>query len=241
MRTLFLLFFVLVPTLLYAKAELPQNLSAKERVRTLEILGYGSAPKLVSNPYPLGGYSGVDIGFSADFIPLKDLSRLGNGTDDDGQMVFHTLSVGKGLFYNVDGYIYFTPFNQYEDLQSFGAQIKWAFYEMRAAPIAFSMTVYGGGANFSNILDVSTLGGDLMATLMTDWLAFYVGIGSVRAIGRFVGGVDGLTDSATDTTDDVLRGHSFIGLQLQYSKFYIAGQVDIYTDTFYGAKLGVRF
>lgn len=241
MRALFILFLILFFHVAQASRELPKNLNPQERVRALEVLGYGSAPKLISNTYPLGGYTGIDIGYSADFIPLKDLSRLGSGSDDDTQMVFNTLSIGKGLFYNVDGYIYFTPFNQHNDLQSFGAQIKWAFYEMTSAPIAFSVSAYGGGANFSNVMGVSTLGGDILATVMTDWLSFYLGVGSVRAIGRFVGGTDGITNVVEDSVEDILRGHSFLGVQLQYSRFYIAGQVDIYTDTFYGAKIGLRF
>lgn len=241
MRLLVFIFCFLFSLFATAKVDLPRNLSSADRHRAVQVLGYGSAPKLISSPYPLGGYKGVEVAVSTEIISLKELAKLGSGSNNDGRMTFNTLSLGKGLFYNVDGYVYFTPFNQNGDVQTYGAQLKWAFYEMKGLPVAFSFMVYGGGANFSNVLDVATLGGDFIVTLTTDLFSVYGGLGNVRAIGKFVGGPAGLTDSATEVTEDIANGHTFLGIHFQYSQFFVAGQVDIYSDTFYGIKVGMRF
>nr|WP_295904812.1 hypothetical protein [uncultured Bdellovibrio sp.] len=224
-----------------ANTALPKNLNKEDRIRVLQILGLGSASKILDNPYPLGGYSGVEIGVSSEFIPVEDLASLGSKTTDKGEYNYYTLTLGKGLYYNIDTHVYFTPFGQNEDIQSYGAQVRWGFYEAHFFPLTLTAMIYGGGANFSNLINVSTLGGDVIATVAMDNVAIYVGAGQVRAIGRFIGGADGITDNQTTVEEDILEGHSVFGINVDIAKMFIALQIDRYNDSIYSGKLGFRF
>ena len=42
----------------------PSQLNRSEQIRTLQILGIASSSKIIGNPYPLGGNSGIEISMS---------------------------------------------------------------------------------------------------------------------------------------------------------------------------------
>ncbi|HWU43177.1 MAG TPA: hypothetical protein VN132_07060, partial [Bdellovibrio sp.] len=175
--------------------KLPKGLSPSDQKRALEILGFGTASKILDNPYPLGGYTGFEVGLTSEFIPVEDLANLGNKTSDSGEFNYYTLTLGKGFYYNVDALLYFTPAIQSQKVQNFGGQLRWGFYEASFFPISFSAIIYAGGANFSNLINVTTTGLDLVATVAIDNVAIYFGEGRVRAQGTFIGGADGITAS----------------------------------------------
>jgi hypothetical protein len=225
----------------YAAKNLPKNLTPAEQNRTLEILGFGSASKILNNPYPLGGYSGIELGLSTEYIPVDDLATLGSGTTEHGEFNYYTLTLGKGLYYNVDTYVYFTPSVQGEDFQNFGAQVRWGFYEFKFFPLSLSAVLYGGGANFSNLINISTFGADLIATVNMDNVAIYAGGGSIRAVGKFIGGAAGITASQDTEEQDLVEVHSVFGINIGLAKMFIAMEIDRYTDTVYSGKLGFRF
>lgn len=220
---------------------LPVNLSESDRIRVLEVLGFGSAPKILDKPYPLGGYTGIEVGISSEFIPVEDLASLGNKTSERGELNYYTLSFGKGLYYNVDTYLYFTPFLQNEKVQTYGGQLRWGFYETIYFPISFSAVFFAGGANFSNLFNVTTVGVDLIATVAMDNVAIYFGGGRARAVGRFIGGTDGITDTQETEKQDTTENHAVFGLNIDISKMFVAFEVDRYADSNYSAKLGYRF
>ncbi|MGZ3770760.1 MAG: hypothetical protein ACXVCP_06210 [Bdellovibrio sp.] len=224
-----------------AATALPKNLNQADRVRALQILGLGSAPKLLDNPYPLGGYSGVEIGLSSEFISLQDLASLGSRTSDNGELSFYNFSLGKGLYYNVDTFIYFTPYLQSEKIQFYGGQLRWGFYESPHFPLTFSASFYFGGANFSNLINVTTVGADIIATVNMENVAVYFGGGRVRAVGKFSGGADGVTNTGETEGQDILESHTVFGLNVDISKAFLAFEVDRYLDSNYSAKLGYRF
>jgi hypothetical protein len=225
----------------FALKDLPRNLSAADQGRALEILGFGSASKILNNPYPLGGYKGIEVGITTEFIPIEDLSSLGNGATEHGEFNYYTLTLGKGLYYNIDTYLYFTPAVQGEDFQNFGAQVRWGFYEFAFFPLSFSAILYGGGANFSNLINISTFGADLVATVNMDNVAIYAGGGTIRAVGTFIGGPSGITADQETTQQDLLEAHTVFGINISLAKMFVAMEIDRYTDTVYSGKLGVRF
>ncbi|UYL10016.1 hypothetical protein B9G69_005425 [Bdellovibrio sp. SKB1291214] len=225
----------------HAKTELPRNLSDMDQIRTLEILGYGTASKVLGDPYPLGGYSGVELGVSTQFIPVSDLSNLGNKTEDNGELSYYTLTLGKGLYYNIDAFVYFTPSLQSEEMQNFGGQLRWGFYEASFFPISFSALLYAGGANFQNLVNITTTGWDVIGTVNMENVAVYFGAGRVRAQGNFIGGPGGITASGQTEAHDISENHTFFGVNVEISKAFIALEVDRYTDSVYGGKLGYRF
>ena len=79
---------LLLSSVSMATTRLPKQLDREDQSRALEILGFGSTAKTLDNPYPLGGYSGVEIGISSEFIPVDDLATLGDGNGDDGEYNF---------------------------------------------------------------------------------------------------------------------------------------------------------
>lgn len=240
-RTLvfFLLYFVAFAA--SAATILPVNLNKSDRTRALQILGFGSAAKILDNPYPLGGYSGLEVGLSSEFIPMEDLAALGDGTTDSGEFSFYTLTFAKGLYNNVDVHVYFTPLIQNEDLESFGGQLRWGFFESISFPLSLTAVISAGAANFSNLVNISTLGADLVATVAMEDVALYVGVGRTRALGTFIGGPDGVTDTGETIYEDVIEDHTLFGINIEISKMFLALQIDRYADTVYSGKLGFRF
>ncbi|NUN04391.1 MAG: hypothetical protein HUU57_01400 [Bdellovibrio sp.] len=241
LRLICILCMIFSNAYVHAETALPRNLSKEDRQRALQILGFGSAAKVLDNPYPLGGYTGIELGVASEFIPVEDLASLGSKTTDKGEYNYYTLTFGKGLYYNVDMHAYFTPFGQAEKMQSYGAQIRWGFYELSFFPLSFTAMVYGGGANFANLINITTLGLDILATVAMDNVAVYAGVGQTRAIGKFIGGVDGITDTQETYEEDILEGHSVFGISVDISKVFIALQIDRYKDSVYSGKIGYRF
>lgn len=225
----------------WSATSLPKGLDSADRTRALEILGFGSAPKILDNPYPLGGYSGIEVGLSSEYIPLEDLATLGTTSKDKGEFNFYTLSFAKGLYYNVDFHVHFTPFSQDEDIQAFGGQLRWGFFEASFFPLSLSTVVFAGGANFSNLINISTLGADVVGTVNFDNVAIFFGGGRVRAIGKFIGGSGGITDNQETESKDIMETHSIFGINIDISKMFVALQIDRYTDSVYSGKIGFRF
>ncbi len=236
-----LVFILLSMQSAQAATVLPKNLNAADQQRALQILGYGSAPKVLDNPYPLGGYSGVEIGLSSEFIPIEDLSNLGSQSSDGGELNYYTLSFGKGLYYNIDTHVYFTPMMQDEDVLAYGAQVRWGFYEASFFPLTLTALVYGGGANFSNLINFNTLGLDVIASVNINKVALYAGMGRVRVMGTFIGGAGGVTDNTETVKRDEAEDHSVFGVSVDFKKMFLALQVDRYTDSNYSGKIGFRF
>lgn len=228
-------------SLSWAATVLPKNLNAADRVRAVEILGFGSAPKVLDNPYPLGGSSGIEVGLSTEYIPLTDLATLGNTSKDKGELNFYNLSFAKGLYYNVDVHVNFTPFFQEESVQSFGSQLRWGFYEASFFPLTLSAVLYAGGSNFSNLINITTLGANILGTVNFDNVAIYFGSGRVRAIGKFIGGPEGITDDQQTTVEDIMETHTIFGLNIDMSKMFVSLEIDRYADSFYSGKIGFRF
>lgn len=228
-------------TISLAATPLPRNLNEVERVRALQILGFGSAPKTLDNPYPLGGYTGVEIGLSSEFISMEDLSALGSTTSSKSDLNFYNLSFGKGLYRNVDTFVYFTPYMQNERVQTYGGQLRWGFYEAGFFPLSVTANFFVGGANFSNLVNITTLGLDLLATVAMDNVAIYFGGGRVRAIGKFIGGPEGITNTQETETHDIIESHTVFGLNVDVSSLFFAFEIDRYIDSNYSGKLGYRF
>ncbi|KYG62205.1 hypothetical protein [Bdellovibrio bacteriovorus] len=238
-RLIFILTFFTVCSAT-AAYDLPKNLNSGDRIRALEILGFGSASKILDNPYPLGGYAGIEVGIASEYIPTEDLATLGSETTDTGEINYLTLTFGKGLYYNVDTHVYFTPALG-DGIQTFGGQVRWGFYEASFFPLTLTAMISGGGANFSNLINVKTLGADVIASVAMDNVAIYFGGGRVRAIGTFIGGTDGITDDQNTVEEDIVENHTVFGINVDIAKFFLALQIDRYADSVYSGKLGYRF
>jgi len=220
---------------------LPNNLTSSERETTLGILGFGTASKLLSSPYPLGGFQGVEIGISSEFIPVADLASLGSKTAKRSDFNYYSVSLAKGLFYNVDILVQFIPIPQDESVSGYGAQVRWAFYETNFMPGALSLILHGSGTNFGNVLGTETSGADVVASVNMRDVSLFFGAGRARSVGSFAGGTGGVTDSGQTESADVFSMHTVFGITIKMSELFLSLEVDRFIQSSYAGKLGWRF
>ncbi|MEK7355008.1 MAG: hypothetical protein AAB250_01065, partial [Bdellovibrionota bacterium] len=132
---------------------IPANLSASDRVEALKIIGMGTSAKLLSDPYPLGGYDGLEMGLSIESLPTDDLGRLGNRlTAPQQDVAYPKLTIGKGVYNNIDIFIQFTPYTRQDELSQFGGIMRWGFYQAQFQPLSASILLHMNNGNVGNVL-----------------------------------------------------------------------------------------
>lgn len=225
-----------------AKVEIPTGLTRADRQETVRILGFATASKILSDPYPLGGYQGLELGMSVENIPVEDLGRLGNTlAAPQKDIAYPKFTIGKGLYDNLDFFVHFIPYSEKTEITQYGGLLRWGAYQAKFLPLNLSVLVNFNNANFSNVLTTRTIGVDLIGGINVDTVALFVGGGPVQSRGRFVGGAQGLTDSGTLESESVEGFHTVIGANVQISRAFVSAQIDRYMTTVYSAKLGLRF
>lgn len=240
MRSLWVLLFLLSGEV--GAVEIPRNLNRSDRQSALQVLGLGTSNKILTNPYPLGGYPGFEIGISYEFIALDDLSRLGDGTNQQDDLVYPRFSVGKGLYADVDIYFHFTPFSERSGLTDYGGFIKWTFYQAKFFPINLALIADGNISNIRDELVTDSIGVNLVNGVTVNNFSLYFGAGWVRSTGRFLGSPSSssLTDSKLIETEVINEFHSLVGLTFFFDEIFFATQIDRFRDPVYSAKLGLR-
>lgn len=240
-RLLLPVLLLLFPAFARAKLELPTGLSLQERRTVLEILGFGSGPKVLGDPYPLGGYSGVEISLSNEVIPTTELASLGNQADLQGETSFLQLHFAKGLYYNFDVFVTFAPMGQSEQISSFGGGGRWGFFEAEYLPITLSIQAAANSTSFQNKVNVSTQALDLIASLNVEDTVLYFGGGRIRASGIFHGGAAAITDTGLVESETVSDTRLLAGMAVKFSTVFVALEVDRVVQPNYAVKAGFRF
>lgn len=225
---------------LYA-LQIPQNLTPSDQKIAAEILGYGSISKTLSNPYPLGGYSGFDFGVSQELILTEDISSLGDEGEKSSELTYTQIYVGKGVYNNLDVYFHFTPFQQSENISNFGAIVKWGFHQLETVPVAFTLHAYSNMSQFYNLVKSQSVGFDIISSVQGKNLSLYFGLGRTNLYADFMGGSEGVTDSQETESVGLIQMHSVIGGAIQFDKLYLALEMSRFKDPSYGAKLGLRY
>jgi hypothetical protein len=253
MRILAFFLSILISVSAFASLRIPQNLNASDRRKALEILGLSSSAKILGDPYPLGGFSGVEIGYTAEVISTSELAVLGDKRNESQKETsFSLLTLGKGLYHNVDLFVQFSPFRQGEDISNFGGQVRWGFYQADYLPAHLSVVGFASSTNFQNQITTVSNGADLIVGFSVQDITLYTGVGFVRAAGTFMGGNAGVTAPDTDAsgtplttretkTEEVSSSHYVGGINVKFAKMFFAMQIDRYTQATYSAKLGFRF
>lgn len=216
-------------------------MSAADRQSVLKILGYGTSFKTSGDPYPLGGYMGFEIGVSYELLSTAQIAKLGSGTGVQGDTSVLNVTLGKGLFYDVDFYLNFSPLGQSEKFSSFGGAVRWGVLELEAMPVHFSVQAAANSASFQNKINTTTQNFDVIGGWNFQDLVFYGGIGVIRSSGQFIGGAAGVNDTADTVTEAVNEAHTFAGISVKYGEYFVAAQMDRATQTAYAVKLGVRY
>lgn len=224
-----------------AAIQIPNQLGAADRQALLRILGYGTSFKTSGDPYPLGGYMGFEIGVSYELLSTAPIAKLGSGTGIQGDTSLLNITVGKGLFYDVDFYLNFSPLGQVEKISSYGGALRWGIYELEDMPIHFSLQAAANTASFQNKINLTTQNFDLIGGWNFQDVVFFGGIGMIRSSGQFIGGAGGVNSTTETMTEAVHDTHSFAGISVKYGTYFLALQMDRATQTAYALKLGTRY
>lgn len=244
--------------------EIPKLLSSADRDEVIRILGLNSATKTLTNPYPLGGYAGFEIGYSLEFVNVRDLRRLGcqpgmagcpnTQLSDESEWRYSRVTIGKGLYDDVDIFISFMAPTGGVRAADYGANLRWSFYQAEFLPINLSLIVHGNQLRVNDTFSDRNLGAELMAGVNVDNFALYFGGGWIESKGTFIGGDPTCTapdctvgpgdsdlNASTQTVSNVVREtHTVVGFSLHYENLFAAAQVDRYRDAVYSLKLGLR-
>lgn len=227
-----------------AAITIPSNLSGQDRQSVTEILGLGTSSKLISDPYPLGGYSGVEIGLSMESLNTEDLGRLGATTRREKDFSYGKITVGKGLYNNIDLFLHFIPYTQNTGFSEYGGILRYCFYQAAFIPASFSLLVHANSTNIGNIFFSQSLGLELVSGLNVGNFAMYVGGGPVEAKGQFSRSITAPPEGqgvSRDESNNVTQFHTFAGGTFDLEPYFFALQIDQYTQAVYSGKLGVRF
>jgi hypothetical protein len=260
-----LLAICLLPAFAHA-LEIPKGLNSDDRDEVIRILGLNSASKALSNPYPLGGYSGFEVGYSVEFINVRDMRRLGcapgsagcpNTTlPDDTEWRYSRVTIGKGLYNDLDVFFSFIAPMGGVRVSDYGGMLRWSFYQAEFLPINLSLLVHGNQLNLSDTFMDRNVGSELMAGVNVDNFALYFGGGYLLSTGTFVGsaagacsapgctvnGSDpGLNPTTRTVSNTVHETHTVVGFSLHFENLFAAAQVDRYRDAVYSMKVGLRF
>lgn len=241
--------------------EIPRQLSSEDRRDVVRILGMNSATKILSNPYPLGGYSGLEVGYSVEFVNVRDLRRLGctpgalgcvnTRQSTENEWRYSRLTIGKGLYNDVDLFLHFIPPTGGVGVSDYGGAVRWSFFQAQFLPISASVLLHGNQLNLANDFINRNVGTELILGVNVNNFALYFGAGVVQATGTFLGGNSGngtvdpadtdLNPNSNTATYAVQENHSVVGFCLHHENLFAAAQVDRYDDAVYSMKIGVRF
>lgn len=239
-QSFFLLTFIF-SNLCLAGIQLPGALDSKARSAAIESLAYGSSSKLLSNPYPLGGYSGYELSLTSEFLPLGDVGKLGDKRGSSTDYAYYSLVLGKGLYQNFDVFFHFTPFPDPQGLTNFGGQLRWTYWESNYLPVSIGSVVHASISNIASLVNTRTTGADLIATIFSRDFVVFLGVGTARALGTFTGGAGGITDDQSAATVDLQQMHYVLGTSIQFGEFFVGLEMDRFAFSSYSAKVGFRF
>ncbi len=242
LRFLILCWLILHAAFASAAVRLPKDLTHSDRLKILEIVGFGASSKVLSDPYPLGGYAGLEVGYALENLPAEDIGRLGQGLPAPQQdITLSKITIGKGLYNNLDFFIQFTPYLHSDEVSQYGGIIRWGFYQGSDKPISLSALVHANTVNFSNQLTTHAYGVDLIGGVTVDSLAVFAGLGAIEARGTFMGGSSGVTDSGFVEREFTSGLHTVVGADIRIKKAFVSLQIDRYKLPVFSGKIGYRF
>lgn len=221
-------------------SKIPQQLDANDQITAARSLGYALSSRVLSNPYPLGGYHGFEFAMSNELIPWTDISRLGITTNSTGEFQVKHISFAKGLYNHIDVGMHFSLLPQDQAIESYGGQVRWTFFDFEHFPATLAVSAHASSANYENHIIAKNSSTDLLMSVYTSPLTLFLGVGLSRASVQFIGGANGIT---ADQKTSILKNnslHTFIGTNFEIDRTFIALQIDRYFETSYAIKLGYR-
>ena len=235
-----LILFLCIPAF---SSKLPRNLAKNELEEVASMLGFNTSTKLVSQPYPLGGFDGLEIAVSQEIIDIEEITALGDQSASEDSFSYNQVSIGKGLYRNWDIYVHFVPFSTANQISEYGGLIKWGFFEADYLPLSLAALGHMNTVNIEDDFINQSTGLDLLLAITANQFSLYFGGGYINSRSVF-------KQAILDTSDPDLSGdqykesfessHTFVGVDIKFGRFFIAGQIDRYKDPVYSFKAGLR-
>ncbi len=242
--------------------DIPKGLTDTDRLEIVRTLGLNTATKMLDNPYPLGGYSGFEVGYSIEYVNIRDIRRLGcvpgsagcanSSYSEESEWRYSRFTIGKGLYNDLDVFFHLIPPMGGVHAGDYGGALRWSFYQARFLPINVSAILHYDQLNYGDSFVNRNVGSELMVGVNVENFALYFGGGQVHASGTFIGGTcsahctfdssDPSYDKPSRTvTDRVISTHTVVGLSLHFENLFAAAEVDRYQDAVYSLKAGIRY
>lgn len=206
----------------------------------LQVMGPATSSTLLSSPYPLGGWEGFEIGLSKHYLPISYLSELDPALSEQKDYDYPLITVGKGLFHNIDLFLSIIPIINIESLNYFNTQLRYQFWKSQNNVFHLSGLLFAGTSTINNHLNMQNYGFDVVGTVILDRVSIFLGLGRLLNTGRFIGGSNGVTESQNTETERLSLPHQLIGIEWPFGRFFLAAEVDRYIIPHYSVKLGYR-
>jgi hypothetical protein len=234
---IFISILALLPVRAGAVISLPAGLSDGEQELVLQILGFGTSFRSVNNPYPLGGYSGLEMGVSIENVLTGDIGYFGSRAEVTRNMMYPRFHIGKGIFESIDLFFSFIPYSERTGVGIYSGALRWGFFQATFVPACFSLLLSASNTNVNNAFISQTMGVDLITGVNVDPFSFYVGAGTLYGQAQF----DRSITSDNSQKNQIGRSfHTMIGINFAIAELFTALQVDNYSSTTVSVKLGTR-
>lgn len=214
------------------------NLSDTDRKDVVRTLGYGSSLKTLGDPYPLGGFSGFELGIAVESIPTEDFTNYGDGTAGGKLLTYPVVSLGKGLYENVDLFVHFSMFGPENRVGVYGGLVRWGFFESDTLPLTLSLSLQSASNNFDNQITGEVFSAIFNLGLNFEESALYMGVGKVNAKADFV---KELTDSAIAESSSAEDLQFKLGGVYYFRPYFLSLEFNRYVVSHFSARVGLRF
>lgn len=249
-HALLLILFVSISS--FAKYNLPTNLDEHSQEIVARNFGFGTAAKMNGDPLPLGGYDGFQISLSRDYVDVSPLKGLSTDADQERYFTSSRITVGKGLFYDVDVFFQMTSpgilrLDNSNDFTNYGAIARKVFYDNEKLPFHVGALIHASISQYANSFGSNIYGIDLYAYTHFDKTAFFLGLGQARGIFTYVGknpansSGTSLINSTTDSKIDLMSGHTWAGLSHTWGHWVLSATAEDYFDPMYSVVISYNF
>lgn len=214
------------------------NLSESDRDKVLRTLGNSSSLKILGDPYPLGGYSGFELGLSIETVSTDSFVDLGDGSAGGKLLTYPVVSIGKGLYENLDLFVNFSLFGTENRVGTYGGILRWGFFESKTIPLTLSLSLQSLSNNFDNQITGELYGGMINVGLNFNNSSYYLGLGKVNAQAEFA---KEIVDSPNQEKAESSDTHFKVGAVWHFSPYFVSLELNRYYISHFTGKIGLRF
>ena len=236
MKKIFILAILLTTTPLYGKIEFP-DFTSDEIDRITKTLSPAVTPNPLSSLIPLGGYSGLELGLSVSLVDISPIPSLEKSLNEK-EFYFPRITLGKGLFHDVDIFLSITPNVTRYTLSDYAASIRWSFLELSHYDLNFSVIPYFSSLELNHELFLKNQGVGIYMNWHRDFFDIYFGIKQNQGKTTFQLKTSELDVKKQGISKKLLPS---LGLVLHKLPFFLSFHANKLEEIQYSLKIGLRF